>query len=453
MRTNADARATVAVIGSGAAGAFVVHGLRKTFGDGVRIALFERNDRVGGRVRQVEFTGVLFEAGGSMIHSTNRYMGDATDEFGFQRYTLVVPKGRPRESLACWNGESFDFIAKGSGEEQTRVLFGQYGENLVKVNGIVGEMIQRLDAVYERHRLGEAWDTPEEMLRALGLYEATQIDGYTYFRDRDVDDAFLLEMSDGISRANYGQSTAINALAAMVSLAGGGAGGGYLYSVFGGNAHLFKRMIERSGADLYLKTSVAGIEASTSAALGNAAYVVRAQDGSAFPCDAVVIATPLEFADIRFSGIHVPDEAKDKRAFQVTHTTFVAGRPNSAYFGLAPDQIIPDVVLTRENPEIPFSSIGLAGETDDGALPVYKLFSREELEDETLDTLFTERADTLRLVWKAYPVLQPMAKWPPFRLGPGLYYVNAMESAVSTMETEAIAAQTVVNLMARDMLI
>ncbi|HEX6988522.1 MAG TPA: hypothetical protein VF282_03580, partial [Bacillota bacterium] len=45
----------------------------------------------------------------------------------------------------------------------------------------------------------------------------------------------------------------------------------------------------------------------------------------------------------------------------------------------------------------------------------------------------------------------PVSGWPPFRLGPGLYYVNAMESAVSTMETEAIAARNVANLLARDL--
>jgi prenylcysteine oxidase/farnesylcysteine lyase len=43
-----------------------------------------------------------------------------------------------------------------------------------------------------------------------------------------------------------------------------------------------------------------------------------------------------------------------------------------------------------------------------------------------------------------------MPTWPYFRLAPGLYYVNAIESVVSTMETEAIAARNVVNLLMRD---
>jgi len=39
-----------------------------------------------------------------------------------------------------------------------------------------------------------------------------------------------------------------------------------------------------------------------------------------------------------------------------------------------------------------------------------------------------------------------MTEWPSFIIDEGLFYINAMESAVSTMETEAVAARNVVNL-------
>lgn len=70
--------------------------------------------------------------------------------------------------------------------------------------------------------------------------------------------------------------------------------------------------------------------------------------------------------------------------------------------------------------------------------------------DGLLDTLFGERGETRRLTWQAYPLLNPTTDWPPFRLAPALYYVNAMESPVSTMETEAIGARNVVNLLIQD---
>lgn len=47
-------------------------------------------------------------------------------------------------------------------------------------------------------------------------------------------------------------------------------------------------------------------------------------------------------------------------------------------------------------------------------------------------------------------MLKPANEWPTFRLAPGLYYVNAMESINSTLETEAVAARNVVNLLITD---
>jgi len=39
-----------------------------------------------------------------------------------------------------------------------------------------------------------------------------------------------------------------------------------------------------------------------------------------------------------------------------------------------------------------------------------------------------------------------MTAWPPFKIDEGLFYINAMESAVSAMETEAVAARNIANL-------
>jgi hypothetical protein len=63
------------------------------------------------------------------------------------------------------------------------------------------------------------------------------------------------------------------------------------------------------------------------------------------------------------------------------------------------------------------------------------------------------------MAWHAYPILipsgadhffilhEPSMLSSPSLLLPGLYYVNAMESVVSTMETQMIAAENVVQLM------
>ena|GEM_PF-3549732 len=437
--------ATVGVVGAGVAGAFVAHFLRETFEDRVRVALFERSVRVGGRVRLIEFEGVSLEAGGKAIHSSNRYMREAIEAFDLPPPAQAHCRRGP--GLGVWNGSSFDFFFTGPPDEFDGRFFARYGRSLVAAGGLVGGMVESLNAVYERQRRGEAWETPEEMLRALGLYDLTQVDGYTYLRDHGISDTFAFEVSDSLARANYGQSSAINAFATLVSLAGGGFGGGMAGMAEGGYDRLLERMIEQSGAALHKGADVRRIEAAP-AASGGKKYVLRTRDGQAFPCDVVVIATPLELAGIEFQGVF--EEGAALRAFQSTHVTFVLGRLNHSYFGSEPDRLLPDLILTTENPAIPFSTVGLEAWWPERKHRVYKLFSREEIKDEVLDAVFVEWVDATRIVWQAYPVLLPVAKWPPFRLGPGLYYVNAIESAVSTMETEAIAARNVVNLMARE---
>ena len=134
------------------------------------------------------------------------------------------------------------------------------------------------------------------------------------------------------------------------------------------------------------------------------------------------------------------------RPFQTTWATFVRGTPRADYFGLARPDDLPDAVLTIEDSAIPFSSLGLVAASSDGAL-IYKLFTREQVSESLLDELFSRRDVVEQIRWEAYPVLRPVADLPPFRLAEGLYWVNAMEYAVSTIETQAVAARNVANLV------
>ncbi|MBW2405274.1 MAG: hypothetical protein JRF42_16100, partial [Deltaproteobacteria bacterium] len=120
---------------------------------------------------------------------------------------------------------------------------------------------------------------------------------------------------------------------------------------------------------------------------------------------------------------------------QITWATFVKGTPRADYFGLAHASDLPDAVLTVEDDTIPFSSLGLVATSPDGAL-IYKLFSREPLAESLLDEIFSSRDVVERIRWEAYPVLSPSRDLPPFRLADGLYWVNAMEFAVSTMDDD-----------------
>ncbi len=62
---------------------------------------------------------------------------------------------------------------------------------------------------------------------------------------------------------------------------------------------------------------------------------------------------------------------------------------------------------------------------------------------------FFVSTEVTRMTWLAYPRLPPTGPWPGFRLAPGPYYTGAMEYAVSTMETQAIAGVATANLVIR----
>jgi len=75
------------------------------------------------------------------------------------------------------------------------------------------------------------------------------------------------------------------------------------------------------------------------------------------------------------------------------------------------------------------------------------MFSRNELSENLLNHLFSERTFTHRLKWNAYPVLKPTTEFPPIKLHNQLYYNNAIESALSVIEMSALGAKNIVNLI------
>ena len=96
--------------------------------------------------------------------------------------------------------------------------------------------------------------------------------------------------------------------------------------------------------------------------------------------------------------------------------------------------------------DLPFCTVGFKGVAPATGLMVFKLFSRDELSNSLLDEIFEGRDETMRHVWEgAYTMLSPtpLKSWPDFELSasPPVLYASAMESAVSCMETEIIAAK------------
>lgn len=77
-----------------------------------------------------------------------------------------------------------------------------------------------------------------------------------------------------------------------------------------------------------------------------------------------------------------------------------------------------------------------------------KIFSKKRLSDEWLETMFSEHVGWVhRKEWEAYPYLTPTAYFTPIRLTENIYYINGMETLLSTMETETVAARNAIDMM------
>ncbi len=438
-----ERRFRIAIIGGGIAGAAVAAFLRDSLGERVSLTLYEREPRVGGRLMTADIGGIAIEAGGTIIHESNRYMVDFVDRLGLERLAPHQHEGAESDRVGVWDGQRLVFETSRSPWRTRLRALRRYGLSVpLRLQRLVTRNVAQWAGIYERLSRGDTFDSPGEMLSKLGLAELLSLDGRSHLAHNGISGRFVDEYASPVGRIMYGQDVSMHGFATSIALAGAGLAGS-LFSVGGGNALVCVRLLEMAGVEVKLRTAVRAVQRTDG-------YVVETTAGDRQPHDAVILAAPLELANIEFRGIDLPTSALRERPFQTTHATFVLGRPDAAFFGAGCLDDLPETILTVEDASIPFSSLGWVGR-DEKDRRAYKLFSREPAADELLESIFEERRETQRIRWAAYPVLSPAVDLPPFRLAHHLYWVGAMEFAASTMETEAVAARNVANLLAADL--
>ncbi|CAE8604484.1 unnamed protein product, partial [Polarella glacialis] len=333
----------VAIIGAGIAGSACAWFLKDV--PGLEITVFEPGP-VGGRVREVLFPAVdpvNVEAGGAAIHSTNKHMAEFIDALGLHRDTssaaLLFARQQKVDSdvadggAASWNGQSllklspFDFPV-----------------SLLRTRRLVTKVIGQWQQIYDLQTRNASFDHPWEMLKTLGLDSLASISARDWLKDKKLDKRFLEAFVDGVSRVNYGQDSSINAFADSVSLAGAGLVGS-LYAVKEGNSRVMSGLLASSGAKLRTQ-SVAAVRRSATSEGG---YEVCTLDGQCEVFTSVVVAAPLEFANLTLETGLQP--TTPRRPYQVTVATFVLAEGLSAqYFGAASGGTVSaDTVTTTSN--------------------------------------------------------------------------------------------------------
>eukprot|EP00455_Lapot_gusevi_P053377 TRINITY_DN8314_c0_g1_i11.p1 TRINITY_DN8314_c0_g1~~TRINITY_DN8314_c0_g1_i11.p1 ORF type:complete len:395 (+),score=86.38 TRINITY_DN8314_c0_g1_i11:102-1286(+) len=353
-------------------------------------------------------------------------------------------------------------------------LFWRYSFNLFKLRSYASDILERYFQFYSLQDQHIAFDTPEEMLSAVQLFNLTQSSlANVLLGDSPAPSSVFGDMRQLVNelvsaacRVNYNQSPyGLNALAGFVALMPSVRP--QLFTASLGIATVVDRLLEHSAAKVHLNHRVSSISKNPQGSYSVASKSCQATSESV--CDpvihdyeSVVVAAPLELAaiDLRIDS-ELP--VKPKRTFRQTWATFVKGTLNPKYFGLTSLDELPGAILTSSetgadpDQETPFSSIGTIHLYPDASRLV-KIFSRQQPSDELLASLFLNHTIVHQKRWLAYPTFSPPEKFAPFRLTPrssvpgGVFYVNTIENSASVLEFSAIAARNVALLIAQDVL-
>jgi hypothetical protein len=458
--------ARVAIVGAGAAGSIAACRLWKRLGTDVSITIYERNEHVGGRVWDLQFAGTRIEVGGTLLHSSGKYTMELMNFAGSKAGSSGLSIDGKDETYAFWTDKGFVVNTHTSLSSMAINILKHVGIGSVrKVADDAMSMATRWERVYELLDGNQTFATPQALLEALGLFEATRISLAEYLGKLGANKRMTHDIVEPIIHNMYNQGTEIGALAGLVGLAGAGLAGGYLFAIEGGNRTVYDKALRKIGADLRLNTQVTSIEKLSGCANASdggtaetsthrtgepARFLVTSADGTSEHYDAVVLATPFALADLE---VRVEGEplAVTVYPYQEVQTTLIAGSLNPAFFGASPSKRLPSTIFTADSAKAPFKSIGVTGHSPTYDSRIYKIFSADhEMTDDELGRIFSTIHDVHRFVWRgAYPVISPDIDHLPFELARGLFYACAFETAAGAIEVESVGGWNTAELLAR----
>ncbi|KAH7875610.1 Prenylcysteine lyase-domain-containing protein [Lentinula edodes] len=437
----------IAIIGAGAAGssaAFWISKAQERFGVDVEVDVYEKTSRIGGRSLTVyphgNDTFEPVELGASIFVKANKNLWRAAQEFNLTLRDL----SKEDNDLGIWDGEQL-LLNLGNHWWDTLKVLWRYGVMPPRrAEKLVAEMLKQYSTLYTAD--SPKWDNITDLAHSFGWKNLIESTGAEFFTSNGVSKQYVFELIEAASRVNYGQNIdSIHALEAACSIAANGAS-----QIEGGNWQIFERFLNHSRANVFTDTKVTRITQKESK---SRPWVVHSAKGPT-GYKAVILAAPFHQTDIELPSTlasQIPEQPYVH--LHVTLLTTTSPNLNREYLALSPNEKVPSMLLTtydgvrqgRKAPE--FNSISYHGKISEDEW-VVKIFSESPVEDKWLQSLFNDQVGWVhRAEFDAYPKLPPTSSFPPVKLDHGLFYVNAFEPFISTMETETLASRNVVDLL------
>lgn len=434
----------IGIVGAGITGASTAKYLSTELPDAA-IDVFERNDEVGGRLQTLSVKDRTFEAGGKFLHADDEFCTSFIEELGLDRADPADVNGSDppamgrEKTIGIWDGDTFRLNLEGSMIGSVGHVLGSYPLSMYRLFNETSSLEDSLETLTEKLASGTAFQTTTEMAEAAGIKDWFTSAGREYLAAEGVNEQCIEEIVAATSGTTFGQPAATHTLAALFAVHSMSPGGGDPFAIEGGNARLVEGLLEASGATVHTGTAVTEVEREDNE---KPMYTLHHENG-ATTVDAVVLATPYEIADLDVTGVEGPST----RSFHTNHVTFVLGELDTSYFGT---DAIPDFVTVADEPDVPFTLLSSYGPVDGRDGELYELDTPKQPDESLLASLFEDYEVIESKSWEAYPELDPDIEQPAFEVADGLYYPNAIESIVTTVEFGAVAGRNTANLIAEE---
>jgi len=411
---------SVAVIGAGIGGCSAAYFASKYLSN-PKVIVYEADNRVSGRILTYRGSGIQKELGAEFFNFSNPIMSDLISELG-----LETKKIEDAMDLAVWNGNEVIFH---SGQRLFYKMLGlvnKYKLNVPKLLLNLKKAEKKIKKLYKEQEKSPAefWELFEEA--GLDKYYQSCFD--KILQEKGIESSFIDEVITPITRIIYSQNAELGGFAGLIALLG--VYSQTMYNLKDGNDVFPKKLVENSKSKVELRTKVTAVEK-----ISDGSFRVYAGDNDRV-FDAVIVAAPLEVANISFDG--VPMQENQFRKYQTIYVKLMKGKVNPNFFNLSSSKL-PSLVLTSQEAD-PLTRFSINNSTKKGKSWV-TVTSTKPLDDGFVDELFKNGQTVLHHNWvAAYPIFKPTSKLPKMYLDDRLLYLNAIESSASSMESSAFAA-------------
>jgi monoamine oxidase len=423
--------ATLAIIGAGIGGCSAAYFASKYI-PGIKVTIYESQDRIGGRILTQKEFGTNLEIGAAFFNGGNKTILSIVNA-----EKLKVKRVDERKHFAVWNGSKIIFRSNKQAAITNLKLLLRYKISIIRALLLLRKAKQQISNLYSQEL--KAPTEIEELLESSGLKKWYTKSFDELLTERGVHNSFIDEIVTPITRIIYSQNANMGGFAGISSLIG--VYGAPIYNFTEGNCSFPAHLTEASHAVVNQGRRVSKIEKTAQGFY----KVIAENEETVF--DGVIIAAPLDLAGIEFKGVSNYDLVPQR--YQTLYTKAMKGVFNTSYFGLSESTEPPAIVLTTKN-VAPITLFNI--QKIENSESLVTISSTDPINDEIFTSIFKDKGvPVLQHCWKsAYPIFKPVTKLTPTRFDKKLIYLNSIEASVSSMETAAFSALNAVKMISTE---